>query len=84
MLINKKAVRQLISDVSPYIKQVESGFYIALDRKVRSIVLSAIKHNASRTRLTQYELAGFTATGTNHTIHTTGRVNHEGKNNIQK
>jgi len=75
MLINKKAVRQLISEVSPHITQVESGFFTVLDKKVRSIIFSAVKNNASRRRLTQYELAGFS---------TGGRFNHEGKDNIQK
>lgn len=63
MLINKRAVREMIKDVSPYITQVESGFYDALERKVRKVILSAIGNNASRKRLTQCELADIPANG---------------------
>ena len=57
-LLNKKAVRQFIQENGKYITQVESTFYTLLEQRIKNTVLKAIANNASRKRLTQYELLG--------------------------
>ena len=57
-LLNKKAVRQFIKENGKYITQVESTFYTLLEQRIKNTVLKAIANNASRKRLTQYELLG--------------------------
>jgi hypothetical protein len=57
-LINKAKVRAFIREHGKHITQVESTFYSALESRVEKIVLNAIGNNASRRRLTQYELLG--------------------------
>ncbi len=57
-LLNKKAVRDFIRGNGKYITQVESTFYILLEQRLRSTILKAIRNNASRHRLSQYELSG--------------------------
>ncbi len=55
-LLNRKAVRQFIKENGKYINQVESTFYTLLEQKTKNTILKAIRNNASRKRLTQYEL----------------------------
>ena len=57
-LLNRKAVRQLIKENGKHITQVESTFYTLLEQKIKNTILKAIANNASRKRLTQYELLG--------------------------
>ena len=57
-LLNKKAVRQFIRQNGKHITQVESTFYTLLEQKIKNTILKAISNNASRHRLTQYELLG--------------------------
>ncbi len=57
-LLNKKAVRQLIKENGKHVTQVESTFYTLLEQRIKNTVLKAIANNASRKRLTQYELLG--------------------------
>lgn len=57
-LLNKKAVRQFIKKNGKHITQVESTFYSLLEQRIRNTILKAITNNASRKRLTQYELLG--------------------------
>ena len=55
-LLNKKAVRQFIRQNGKHITQVESTFYTLLEQKIKNTILKAISNNASRHRLSQYEL----------------------------
>ncbi len=57
-MLSKKAVRQFIKENGKHITQVESTFYALLEQKIKSTILKAIANNASRHRLTQYELLG--------------------------
>ncbi len=57
-MLNRKAVRQFIKEKGKHITQVESTFYILLEQKTRNMILKAIANNASRRRLSQYELLG--------------------------
>ena len=57
-LLNRKAVRQFIREKGKHITQVESTFYTLLEQKVKNTILKAIGNNASRHRLSQYELLG--------------------------
>jgi hypothetical protein len=57
-LLNKKAVRQFIKENGKHVTQVESTFYTLLEQRIKNTVLKAIANNASRKRLTQYELLG--------------------------
>ena len=57
-LLTKKAVRQFIKENGKHVTQVESTFYTLLEQKIKNTVLKAIANNASRHRLTQYELLG--------------------------
>jgi hypothetical protein len=57
-LLNRKAVRQFIKENGKHITQVESTFYTLLEQKIGNTILKAISNNASRKRLTQYELLG--------------------------
>ena len=57
-LLSKKAVRQFIKENGKHITQVESTFYALLEQKIKSTILKAIANNASRKRLTRYELLG--------------------------
>jgi len=57
-LLNRKAVRQFIKGNGKHITQVESTFYTLLEQKIKNTILKAIANNASRHRLTQYELLG--------------------------
>lgn len=57
-LLNRKAARQLIKENGKHITQVESTFYTLLEQKIKNTILKAIANNASRKRLTQYELLG--------------------------
>ena len=62
-LLNRKAIRQLIKENGKYITQVESTFYTLLEQKITNTVLKAIGNNASRKRLSQYELLGTRKSG---------------------
>jgi predicted urease superfamily metal-dependent hydrolase len=55
-LLNKKAVRQFIRQNGKHITQVEATFYTLLEQKITNTILKAISNNASRHRLSQYEL----------------------------
>lgn len=57
-LLNRKAVRQFIKGNGKHITQVESTFYTILEQKIKDTILKAISNNASRHRLSQYELLG--------------------------
>ena len=57
-LLNRKAVRLFIKENGKHITQVESTFYTLLEQKTRNMILKAIVNNASRHRLSQYELLG--------------------------
>ena len=57
-LLSKKAVKQFIKENGKHITQVESTFYTLLEQKMRNTILKAIANNASRRRITQYELLG--------------------------
>ncbi len=57
-LLNKKAATKFIKENGKHITQVESTFYTLLDQKIKDIILRAIARNASRHRLSQYELMG--------------------------
>ena len=57
-LLNKKAVRQFIKENGKHVTQVESTFYTLLEQRIKNTILKAIGNNASRKRLTQYELLG--------------------------
>jgi hypothetical protein len=57
-LLNRKAVRQLIKENGKHITQVESTFYTLLEQRIKNTILKAIGNNASRRRLSQYELLG--------------------------
>ena len=58
-LLNRRAVRQFIKENGKYIKQVESTFYTLLEQRIKKTILKAIANNASRKRLTQYEMVNF-------------------------
>ena len=62
-LIKKAKVRQFIKENGKHITQIESTFYTALEVKVENMILGAITNNASRRRLTQYELVGGNGNG---------------------
>ena len=53
MLICKKSVKKFIREND---KQVPKDFYVALDAKVRSILIRAIKNSKSFKRLTEADL----------------------------
>jgi len=55
-LLNRKATKEFIRQHGKYITQIESTFWSMLEAKVEKILLNAIANNASRRRLTQYEL----------------------------
>lgn len=55
-LLNRKAVKEFIKEHGKYISQIETTFWSALEMKVERLLLNAISNNASRRRLTQYEL----------------------------
>ena len=57
-LLSKKAVRQFIKENGKHVTQVELTFYTLLEQRTRNTILKAIPNNASRHRLTQYELLG--------------------------
>ncbi len=57
-LVNKKAIKTFIKEHGKYITQIEGTFYSMLEMKVERMILNAIASNASRRRLTQYELLG--------------------------
>ena len=57
-LIHKAKVRAFVKDHGKRINQVEMTFYTALEERVEKVILNAIANNASRHRLTQYELFG--------------------------
>jgi hypothetical protein len=57
-LLNRKAVRLFIKENGKHITQVESTFYTLLEQRIRKRILKAIANNASRHRLSQYELLG--------------------------
>ncbi len=59
-LLNRKAVKEFIKENGKHITQVESTFHTLLDQKIKSMILRAIAKNASRHRLSQYELLGTT------------------------
>ena len=56
-LLNRKAVTEFVKENGKHITQVESTFYTLLDQKIKNMILRAIAKNASRHRLSQYELA---------------------------
>jgi hypothetical protein len=55
-LINKAKARAFIKEHGKRITQVETTFYTALEARIERMILNAIANNASRHRLTQYEL----------------------------
>ena len=55
-MLNRKAVREFIKENGKHITQVESSFYSILEQKTMNTILNAITNNASRRRLSQYEL----------------------------
>lgn len=55
-LLNRKAIRRFIKEHGKYITQIETTFWSALETKVERMLLNAIANNASRRRITQYEL----------------------------
>jgi hypothetical protein len=57
-LINKKSIKTFIKEHGKYITQIEGAFYSMLETKIEKMILNAIANNASRKRLTQYELLG--------------------------
>jgi hypothetical protein len=57
-LLSKKAVRQFIKENGKHITQVEVTFYTPLEQKIKDAIFKAIANNASRHRLTQYEMLG--------------------------
>jgi len=57
-LLNRKAVREFIKEKGKHITQVESTFYTLLEQRIKNTILKAIGNNASRHRLSQYELLG--------------------------
>lgn len=57
-LLKKAKVRQFIKENGKHITSVERSFYVQLERKVKNMILMAISNNASRGRLSQYELLG--------------------------
>jgi len=57
-LINKAKVKAFIREHGKHISQVEGTFYTALETRIEKMILHAISSNASRRRLTQYELLG--------------------------
>ena len=57
-LLNRKAVTEFVKENEKHISQVESAFYTLLDQKIKNMILRAIAKNASRHRLSQYELLG--------------------------
>jgi len=59
-LLNRKAVMEFVKENGKHITQVESTFYTLLDQRIKGIILRAIARNASRHRLSQYELLGAT------------------------
>ena len=59
-LLNRKAVTEFVKENGKHITQVESTFYTLLDQKIKNMILRAIAKNASRHRLTKYELLGIT------------------------
>jgi len=57
-LLNRKATKQFIKENGKHVTQVESTFYTLLEQRIKNTILKAIANNASRKRLTQYELLG--------------------------
>lgn len=57
-LLTRTAVRHFIKQNGKHITQVELTFYTLLEQKIRNTILNAIANNASRHRLSQYELLG--------------------------
>ena len=57
-LLNRNATRKFIKENGKHITQVESTFYTLLERRIKNTILKAIGNNASRKRLSQYELLG--------------------------
>lgn len=55
-LLNRKAIRRFIKEHGKYITRIETTFWSALETKVERMLLNAIANNASRRRITQYEL----------------------------
>ena len=55
-LMNRKSIREFIKENGKYITQVESTFYTLLEQRIKNTILKAIANNASRHRLSQYEL----------------------------
>ena len=55
-LINKKAVKEFIKGNSASITQIECTFYSGLEAEVMKMIRRAIAANASRRRITGYEL----------------------------
>ena len=51
---------EFVKENGKHISQVESTFYTLLDQKIKGMILRAIANNASRHRLSQYELLGTT------------------------
>jgi hypothetical protein len=57
-LINRAKIKAFIKEHGKHITQVEGTFYTALETRIEKMILHAISNNASRRRLTQYELLG--------------------------
>jgi hypothetical protein len=55
-LLKKAKVRQFIKENGKHIASVDTGFYVVLEVRVKNMILAAITNNASRRRLTRYEL----------------------------
>jgi hypothetical protein len=57
-LINKAKIKTFIKEHGKHITQVEGSFYTVLETRIEKMILHAISNNASRHRLTHYELLG--------------------------
>lgn len=57
-LLKKANVRRFIKENGEHITSVEGSFYVQLEGRVKNMILMAIGNNASRRRLSQYELLG--------------------------
>jgi len=55
MLLNKKAVKNLIKTINPEIR-VSTDFYAVLNFKINETIVKAVKNNGSRRTVTGAEL----------------------------
>jgi hypothetical protein len=57
-LLSRKAVRDFIRQNERHVTQVEASFHTLLEQRIKNAILKVIANNASRKRLSQYELSG--------------------------